>query len=268
MKHRPATIMKSVAPIQIKAVDVEARRFRGLVSTFDVDLGGDRIKPGAFNKTLADWRPIKDRKPIHLIDQHGTDSVTCVVGRLLEAAETDAGLECEFEMLPAGDPTADAVWLRIIGGFITGLSIGYTAVAFKFEKLEDRPDWDLIRIITELQLWEVSAVIWPMNDDARIELGAMKAELKNLARQSRTRKLTDDERKAVQAIKDAANALLTDEDDEPAAEPAATEAPQDEAPAPTEETSPAAQPAEPSDGTLSEHRAAHLRLRLRSLLLQ
>lgn len=267
MKERPATIMKSLARIEVKSIDTANRRFSGIASTFDVDLGGDVIERGAFAKTLADWSRSKERKPMPLMDQHGWDSVTCVVGRMTAAAETPGGLECEFEMLPAGDPSADAVWARVSQGFITGLSIGYSAIVWSNEKQEDRPEWDYVRHITELQLWEISAVVWPMNDDARIELGEAKSQLRNLARFRKTRDLTDDEKQSLRAIKEAAEALLAEDEAPDETEPAGEVTTGNDGTAAVVETETAAEETV-DDGNYPEEKTASLQMRLRMMALQ
>src|SRR3989304_2263407 len=80
---------------EVKATDDEARTFSGLAAAYSQDLGGDVILPGAFKRTLADWRKAK-AKLIPLMDSHSRDSVRGIIGKMTEAAEVADGLEASF----------------------------------------------------------------------------------------------------------------------------------------------------------------------------
>jgi uncharacterized protein len=172
------TTSHTLVPCEVKEADDGELIIEGLASTWDLDLGGDVIQPGAFARTLDHWRGSK--KIIPLLDQHQYGSVRAVVGKLLEAKETDAGLWTRWQMLDSDD--GREVYQRIKGGYIDGLSIGYRVIG-------DAPVKDGVRYIKEVALEEVSAVIWPMNPGARIM--AVKAAVASM---------TDDERKEVGAL--------------------------------------------------------------------
>lgn len=166
---RPAskTVAHVAIPFSVKASDDGARSITGLAAAWTLDAGRDVILKGAFARTLGRWRQAKDSRPIQLIDQHSYRSIGNVIGKLTEATETEAGLETTFEFVP-DDPAADAAYKRVKGNFVTGLSIGYEPVKWTYEKVEGGEPWDQIRILEEVKLLEVSLVIWPMNDDARV----------------------------------------------------------------------------------------------------
>lgn len=165
-------VTKALAPFQVKAVDEEERTFTGLASTWQEDLGGDVIHRGAFAKTLQEWKAGK--KVLPLIDQHNYGSVRMVVGKMLEARETADGLEADFEVIDG--PDGDEIMRRLKGGYVDGLSIGYRAVKWEIEETGDNY-YDRIRHLKEVQLYEVSVVIWPMNEGARIDSDSVKAAL-------------------------------------------------------------------------------------------
>jgi HK97 family phage prohead protease len=192
-KAAPA-LTKSVTPFEVKAVDEAKRTFQGLASTWDEDLGGDRIVKGAFRKTLGDWKAAKGRKPIFLLDQHNYYSIRSILGRLASAQETDAGLETEWEVIEGAD--GDEAMRRVKGGFITGLSIGYSAVKWETEKVEGGEEWETIRILKEVKLYEVSLVIWPMNEGAVID----PASLKSLTAALREGRLSESEKAEIRAL--------------------------------------------------------------------
>jgi HK97 family phage prohead protease len=152
-------------PLEVKSIDEANMRFTGLASTWDLDLGGDVIEQGAFKRTLAHWR--KSKKPLPLLDSHNAYStVKAVVGKMLSGTETDKGLECEFEML-ADDADSKAVFSRVKAGLVDGLSIGYRPVVVRQPTQEENRQ-GVWRFIKELELREISVVVWPMNEGARI----------------------------------------------------------------------------------------------------
>lgn len=199
---------KSFAPFQVKAFDDAARTFTGLASTWDEDLGGDVIHQGAFKRTLDNWRG--SSKVLPLIDQHNYGSVRMVVGKLLTASETAEGLECSFQIIEG--PDGDEIFRRVKGGFVDGLSIGYRAVKWEIEEGESGNYWDRIRHLKEVELYEVSVVIWGMNPAALIDTDSVKALL-HVARadnedadpEEKTRIRTE-----LVQLRDQINALLTE----------------------------------------------------------
>jgi len=161
------TQTKAIARFEVKATDDEAMTFEGLSSTWDLDLGGDMIQRGAFARTLDHWR--SSSKIIPLIDQHSYGSVRSVVGKMTDAKETEEGLWTKWQILDTADGME--VYARLKGGFVDGLSIGYRVIG-------DAPIENGVRMIKEVALEEVSAVIWPMNPGARVQ--AVKAALQHM----------------------------------------------------------------------------------------
>jgi HK97 family phage prohead protease len=167
----------------VKSVNSKARRFAGLASTWEKDLGDDIIHPGAFTKTLSDWRG-SSRKTIPLLDSHDRFSVDSVLGKMVVATETADGLETEFEMRDTAK-AAEAL-AAIEGGFISGLSIGYEPIGPKYEKTDSGKT---IRHLHEIKLREVSLVVFPMNEGARVD----PSSVKSLIDAAKAGQLTDDQ---------------------------------------------------------------------------
>jgi len=162
------TNAKSVVPFSVKATDDGARTIQGLAAAWTLDSYDDVIEPGAFKRTLQNWRASQKSRPIPLLDQHDYSASRSVIGKMTDADETDDGLLATFEFIP-DDPDADAVYRRVKGGYITGLSIGYRAIRWEYEQKEGGAEWERIRHLKEVALLEVSVVTWPANEDARIE---------------------------------------------------------------------------------------------------
>lgn len=198
---------------ETKEVDAEKRTFKGLASTWNEDLGGDIIEKGAFKKTLRDWKASGRVMP--LIDQHNYGSIRSVVGKMLSASETDAGLEVTFEVIDGVD--GDEALRRIKGGFVDGLSIGYEAVIWEIDTNEDQ----YRRRVKEINLWEVSLVIWGMNPEALIDPSTVKAMLAHIPNP-----------KDLRALASHIGSLLRQKNDPPAADPAADDQPADDEPEP------------------------------------
>lgn len=117
-------------PAKVKAVpaeDTEAPEgsFEALVATYEKDSVGDRIVPGAFRKTLAEWSKrakAGERMPVVWSHDHGDPFSH--IGEVLEASETDEGLQVKG-VLDLDNPTARQVYRLIKGGRIRNWSFAY-----------------------------------------------------------------------------------------------------------------------------------------------
>ena len=161
------------APFAIKAA--AGRRFTGLASTWDLDHGGDVIQPGAYARTLKEWKATG--RTIPLIDQHNYGSVTSVVGKMLDAEETEEGLEATFQIISG--PEGDAYAQRVKDGLIDGLSIGYETRTARPPNEAERK-LGVRRILEDVELREVSLVIWGMNPYARVDTDSIKSAMARL----------------------------------------------------------------------------------------
>src|SRR5690606_19887444 len=188
-----------VRPFEVKGVDATERTFEGLASTWDLDLVGDVIHRGAFKRTLQHWR--QSGRVIPLIDQHNYGSVRSVVGKLIAAKETEDGLWTKYEVIDG--PDGDEILRRIEGGYVDGLSIGYRAIKIE-TPTEDEARRGVWRHLKEVQLREVSVVVWPMNERARIDVDSVKSLLAAM----KDRDLDDDDRGALKALRQQIDALL------------------------------------------------------------
>ncbi|MFA5604180.1 MAG: HK97 family phage prohead protease [Bacilli bacterium] len=164
-----AEVKLLTSPLEVKQVNMQERTFEGLASTWSLDLGLDVIKKGAFRQTLKEWR--SSGKIIPLLDSHNWFSVRDAVGRLVDAKETEDGLWTLWKIVPGTD--GDEILARLRPdedgvAFIDSMSIGYRTI--KAELDEDSG----IRTIKELELHEVSLVLFPMNPEARIDNATVK----------------------------------------------------------------------------------------------
>jgi len=119
------------------------------------DKGGDVVVAGAYGRSLAALA--KAGRRVKMLWQHDPAQP---IGIWDEVREDDCGLYVKGRLLPDVARAREAVAL-IGAGAIDGLSIGYRTV--KAQK-----DGKGARLLSELELWEVSLVTFPMLEEARI----------------------------------------------------------------------------------------------------
>ena len=124
----------------------------GYASLFGAaDQGGDTVESGAYRVSLAKGRRIK------MLWQHDPAQP---IGVWDEVHEDAKGLWVKGRLLTDVAKGREAATL-IAAGAIDGLSIGYRTV-------KARKDDKGGRLLSELELWEVSLVTFPMLPDARV----------------------------------------------------------------------------------------------------
>jgi len=134
----------------------ESLKIEGYASLFgDQDQGGDIVTKGAYAGSLA--RLKAEGRQVKMLWQHDPAQP---IGVWDEVREDDKGLFVKGRLLDSVARAREAASL-IAAQAIDGLSIGYRTVkATKNDKGR--------RLLTELELWEVSLVTFPMLPSARI----------------------------------------------------------------------------------------------------
>lgn len=144
-------------PLKIKAVN-DAGEFEGYGSIFgNQDSYDDVVLPGAFQASLAQWQQ-KGRLPA-MLWQHNMQEP---IGIYTEMKEDENGLYVKGRLLVDDDPLAKRAHGHMKAGSLTGLSIGYMLKEWDFDRDKD------VFLLKEVDLWEVSLVTFPANDEARI----------------------------------------------------------------------------------------------------
>ncbi|WP_245413367.1 HK97 family phage prohead protease [Mangrovicella endophytica] len=127
---------------------------RGYAAIFnEPDLSGDRIERGAFFSSVA----ARGAAGIRMLWQH--DSAR-PIGTWVIVREDRTGLFAEGRIALDSQHGREAVAL-IRAGAVDGLSIGFKAK-------RARRDADRNRRLVEIDLWEISVVTFPMQEQARI----------------------------------------------------------------------------------------------------
>lgn len=128
----------------------------GYASLFGLtDQGGDAVQPGAYKGSLE--RLVARGGRVKMLWQHDPAQP---IGVWDEVHEDAKGLWVKGRILTDLDKGREAATL-IEAGAIDGLSIGYRTV--RAEKATHG------RKLTELELWEVSLVTFPMLTEARVD---------------------------------------------------------------------------------------------------
>jgi len=146
-------LQTKTATFEIKREPDEDGVFEGYASVFDVvDQGMDVVAKGAFMKSLGSGRKVK------MLWQHDTSKV---IGVWDEMREDERGLYVKGRLLKDVALGREAMALMRAGA-IDSMSIGYRTI-------EAVPEaGGRVRKLTELDLFEVSVVTFPMNESARV----------------------------------------------------------------------------------------------------
>ncbi len=138
--------------LNLKSVEKDGV-FAGYASVFDVlDQHQDVVQKGAFSGTIT-----KRRGQIKLLWQHRQDEP---IGVIDEIFEDRLGLYVRGRLLLELQRAREAYAL-LKEGAIGGLSIGYSPLRYVYQD-------DGTRVISEVELWEVSLVTFPANTAAGI----------------------------------------------------------------------------------------------------
>ena len=154
----------------VKAID--GRAVTGIFSVLgNLDDYQDKIWPGAFAKTFAE----RGSKVLHLWQHDFSNPPIAVIKSLrevtraelpdsvlAEAPEAMGGAEVVREYLDT--PRANEVLAALKAGAPLQMSFAYDAIKYDFEALPDaKYDWEQIRNLREVRVWETSDVLWGAN---------------------------------------------------------------------------------------------------------
>jgi len=146
------------APLEIKSLD-EGGSFEGYASAFGVrDSDGDVIVKGAFTDSIK--RAEESGNYPKMLWQH---NYTEIVGKFFHMHEDDYGLYVKGALILEVERAREAYAL-LKAGVLDAMSVG-----FNIPKTDE--DAEFIgggRVISKLDLWEISLVTWGANPAARI----------------------------------------------------------------------------------------------------
>jgi HK97 family phage prohead protease len=154
----------SETPLELKFTSGESEfsivsgsRVEGYASLFKKrDQGGDMVAPGAYQASLK--KLMENGRRVRMLWQHDPREP---IGVWDEINEDDRGLYVRGRLLPEVSRAREAAAL-LEAGAIDGLSIGYRT-------LKSHRDGRGGRVLSEVELWEVSVVTFPMLPEARVD---------------------------------------------------------------------------------------------------
>ncbi len=147
MEHKAYTFKVKAA-----TAEGEVGKFAGFASTFNEDLAGDIVMPGAFKDAIA----AQPSSGYPLLLSHRQDSV---LGGI-KVRETADGLHGDGE-IDLADETGRSTFNNVSKGWLRGLSIGFGIEPGGVE-YDDRGR----RLLKRLRLFEVSLTPTPANPEA------------------------------------------------------------------------------------------------------
>lgn len=144
--------------LEIKEI-TEKGAFAGYGSVYDnLDFYNEKIAPGAFAESLRKWES-KGRLP-PILWQHDWRSP---IGPFQKMAEDTKGLYVEGKLLIDEVPKANEARALLKANAISGLSVGIDVVVDEFDR-----DSGIITL-KQCDLWEVSIVTFPANEEALVD---------------------------------------------------------------------------------------------------
>lgn len=145
--------------LELKAEGEGPGEIQGYANVFNViDKAKEIVVPGAFAESVALFKAGKLKLP--LMDNHRIyGGLDAVIGKVTELSEDNIGLK--FKAIFASTRAAQEVRVKIREGMLDSLSIGYGV------GLEERRR-DGILLLKKIHLREISVVVFPANEEARI----------------------------------------------------------------------------------------------------
>lgn len=162
MNHYEKKISRSVRESKAMAMPFEVKKlsqdgqFAGYASVFDmIDSQSDVVMSGAFVESLTGRRD-----EIKLLWQHHPDEP---IGQITNVFEDPQGLYVEGH-LSIDTKRGKEAYKMLRKGVVKGMSIGYSPVRYSYD-----PDSG-IRRLHKVDLWEVSLVTFPANEQAQVSV--------------------------------------------------------------------------------------------------
>ncbi len=156
MKHKAFTLHS------FKALDDAKGIFEAIVAVFNnVDRIGDKILPGAFKDTLADWEA--KGRPIPVIFSHQWENLDAHIGEVIAGKEVEEGLYIKAQ-LDMEEDFASRVWKKMKAGTLAEFSFAYDIV----DAAQVKADGNWIQELRKLDLLEVGPCLVGMNPDTQL----------------------------------------------------------------------------------------------------
>ena len=161
----PADGDLSCVEMCVRKIDTAARTVEAIVSTADVDRYQEIVEPKAYKKWLKHFMANPVMLAAHDHSAWSTGDPT-TIGRWKDIQVTDKGLLATCEFMP-DDELAEKYWRRYRDGYMKAFSVGFIAHAWEMRDFEMAGGvTKRLRVFTEVELLEISAVAVPANRQA------------------------------------------------------------------------------------------------------
>lgn len=159
-----ATAERMTMDTEIRAMDTEdgSLRIGGYAAMFNREATGlsfrEQIAPGAFARSL------ESDQPVYLLINHDTDQLplASTASGTMRLSEDQVGLRMEADLDPS-NPRAVELASALRRGDVTKMSFAFSINPGGEERAEDG-----LRTLTDVNLFEVSAVTWPAYESSSI----------------------------------------------------------------------------------------------------
>jgi HK97 family phage prohead protease len=145
-------------PVRIKAAGTHEGTdegvFEAIVAAYNLDSVGDKITPGAFDATLAEWKGRGD--PIPVLWSHMSHDPEYHIGEVLEAEERPEGLWVKARIDTEPGSKAAQVYKLLKGRRVTQFSFAYDVEEGSWV---DEKDGDGFYELRKLKLYEVGPTL-------------------------------------------------------------------------------------------------------------
>lgn len=135
---------------EIKGINEEKREIEGYASTRDIDRVGEIILPKAYRSSMKRVRS----GAVKILREH----VPPGVGRTSAGTIDDHGLYIKAR-IGSGTIRKEETWNDVLDGTLDAFSVGFRSLADEIRDVDGKP----VRVITELDLYEISLVTIPAN---------------------------------------------------------------------------------------------------------
>jgi HK97 family phage prohead protease len=154
-------VRKTYPIVQLKAGPQETGTVEAIVSVFgNVDLVGDRVVPGAFAKSIAEWKDKNSKgRWLPFTDSHDW-SREGRVGKVTDMAETDEGLLVRAKLF-MDQQSAKDIYTQIKEGVLSEFS-------FAYDVKKERRAKDGANELVELDVLDAAAAVYGANSETRL----------------------------------------------------------------------------------------------------
>ncbi len=147
-------------PVEVKALGGDQGQVEAIVSIFgNVDLMGDRVMPGAFRKSIAEWKQSGD--PVPVVFSHEWGDLFSHIGVVDELQETPKGLRAVYTLDINDNPAAAQAFKLLKRRTLKEHSFAYDVVNEHRAK-------DGANELTELKIIEIGPTLKGANPDTEL----------------------------------------------------------------------------------------------------